>query len=236
MSQLHPMRGLRLARRSISVLAVATVALAFTPACDDGDGVPAAIDTGGSGGAGNVASHAGAGGAAVAGAAGSIGSGDAGSAGVTSGDAGAGGDGAGAGAGDAGAPGEPGQASNCRPGGAPLVVGNYQDAAGNQLLLRTAAKAATLALLPAGAENPAQPPRLFVVNRVCSSGQALLASDESSSYRVDYVQTGAQLAVCWSVPVASLEAALALNPADAAHSAGTGCAGQPFAAYTAEVL
>ena len=231
MSQLHPTRGLGLARRSISVLAVATVALAFIPACDDGDGVRAAIDRGGSSGAGNASSDAGAGGAAVAGAAGSTSLGDAGSAGVASGDAGAGGDGVG----NAGAAGEPGQASNCRPGGAPLVVGNYQDAAGNQLLLRTAAKAATLALLPAGAENPAQPPRLFVVNRVCSSGQALLASDESSIYRVDYVQTGAQLAVCWSVPVANLEAALALNPADGAHSADNGCAGQPFAAYTAEV-
>ena len=117
-----------------------------------------------------------------------------------------------------------------------FVVGNYEDTAGNQIILRAAPKAATFALVPAGVANPAKPPQLFLVNRVCAPGGALIASDGSSSYRLDFVQSGNQLAVCLSAAVSTVEAALALPPADAAHSTSTGCAGHAFTVYTTGIL
>lgn len=227
--------------RSILLWAVALTAITFSAACDDSDSMRAPPNAGGGGGTSGASTAGGAGRNA------------AGSAGTVAGEAGAGGD-SGAGGesdapgpageagngGDAGAAGEagagPGLISNCSPGGAPLVVGNYVDAAGNQFLLRTAARSATFALVPAGPANPARLPRLFVIERVCSVGKALVASDESASYRLDFTQTGNQLAVCLSAPVATLDAAAALPRADATHAADTGCAGKPFTVFTAEAL
>ena len=233
MHQLHPVRGVFLARRSVSFLTVALAALVFAAACNDSDGAGAPIASGGSVGdaaGGAAAGNAGASGAAAAGAAGNNVASDAGSGGAVSGDAGAGGDG------DAGAAGEPGQVTNCVAGGAQFVVGNYADTAGNKFILRTSAKAATFALIPAGAANPAKPPRLFLVDRICAPGGALIAKDESSSYRLDFRQTGSQLAVCLSAAAPTLGAALALPAADGARAADTGCSGKPFAFYTTEAL
>jgi len=227
-------RAVSPARRSISLWAVALTAFTFTVACDDhDDSVRAPADSGGGGTSGGAT-------------AGGAGRNTEGSAGTLVSESGAGGDsgvgGESGAAGDAGAAGEagagpgPGTVSNCPPGGAPLVVGNYVDAGGNQFLLRAAAKAATFALVPAGAANPAKLPRLFVINRVCSAGKALIASDESASYRLDFTQMGNQLSVCLSAPVTTLDTAVALPSADVTHAADTGCAGKPFSVYTAEAL
>ncbi len=231
MAEMHLARGF-VPRRSVSLLAVAATALLFA-ACNDGDtlrggaaGAAGGTDAGANSGG---AANAGASGASVAGSAGSVAD-DAGAGGALTSEAGA------AGAGEAGAAGEPGQVPSCTAGGALFVVGNYADASGNRLLLRTAAKAATFALVPAGVATPAQPPQLYLVERVCAPGGALIAKDESSSYRVDFTQTGSRFSVCLSAPVATLAAALVLPPGDPSHAADTGCAGKPFTVYTAEAL
>ncbi|MEO8902814.1 MAG: hypothetical protein ABI488_12305 [Polyangiaceae bacterium] len=202
-------------------------------------GSAASNSPGSAGSAGSADSNsAGSAGSDSAGSAGSDSAGSAGSDSAggadTAGQAGSGGT-AGGNAG-AGAGGGSGQTTNCVAGGTPFVVGNYVDASGRQLLLRTAAKAATFALVPAGAANSALPPQLFLVERVCASGGALIAKDESSAYRVDFLQSGSQFAICLSAAVATLDAALVLAPANLAHAADTGCAGKPFTVYTAEAL
>ncbi|MES1173146.1 MAG: hypothetical protein ABUL62_02365 [Myxococcales bacterium] len=226
--------------RWVCVRALTLSALVFAVGCDDGDAVhgfavdgsAAASGTTSTGGAGAGApSQAGAGAAMpVAGAGGSADSGgsEAGAGGVTPGDAGAGGDS------DAGAAGQPGQATSCETGGALFLAGNYVDTAFNRLLLRSAAKAPTFALVPSGAANPSRPPQLFAVERLCAPGGALIATDESSSYRVDFTQSGLKFAVCISAPVPTLAAALALPAADSSRLSDTGCAGKPFTVYTAE--
>ena len=227
-------------RRSISLCAVALTALVFAAACNDSDavslGVAGASGVAGSGaaGAGGVAGagapgHAGASGAPIASAGGDA-LGEAGAGGAPTGDAGASGES------EAGAAGEPGQVTNCAPGGDLFLAGNYVDTAGNRLLLRSAAKAATFAIVPAGAASPAKPPRLFAVERICAPGGALIAKDATSRYRVDFAQTGLKFAVCIAAPVSSLDAALGVAPANAAHVADNGCTGKPFTVYTAEVL
>ena len=235
MSQTYRARGFIPARHSISLIAVAAAGLVFASACNDGDAGHAAVvhaTAGAAGAAGAGADSLGSSGAGMGGA--NHVASDAGSGGATAGDAGIGGDGGASG--DGGAAGETNHTLNCATGGALFVVGNYSDAAGNRFVLRTAAKAATFALIPAGVADPAQPPRLFLVDRLCAPGGALIARDESSSYRVDFLQTGSTLAVCLSAPVATLDAALALPPADSAHAANTGCAGKPFTSYTTEAL
>lgn len=241
MHQSHPARGFAPTRRSISLTAVALAALLLVSACNDNDHAHAGAGTAGANSAGtagaNSAGTAGANSAGTAGAnsAGTAGANSAGAGGADpagqggSGDAVAGDGGAGAGGGSA-------QATSCAAGGTPFVVGNYVDRAGNQLVLRTAAKATTFALLSAGAANPALPPRLFLVERVCAPGGALIAKDESSAYRVDFLQAGSQFALCLSAAVSTLDAALALPAANVAHAADTGCAGKPFTVYTAEAL
>jgi len=225
MPQSHPARDVVLAR-SISRAIVALSVFALFIGCHDNDAVPAIDSVGsagtdeaagssrspGSAGASETASSSGSGGAAGREVAGS-----AGSAGV----AGAGGT---------------GPLSNCTAGGALFVVGNYADSADNQLLLRTAPKAATFALVPPGVASPVHPPQLFLVNRVCAPGGALIASDGTANYRLDFIQSGSQLAVCSSAAVATLDAALALPPANLSLSASTGCSGQPFTVYTAGAL
>ncbi len=180
--------------RLVSLLAVATAGLVFTSACNDDADPPVAI--GGTGAAGS-AGHAGTSGAfaastsgAFAAGSGGTNTGDAGSGSASGGDAGASGDG------PAGAAGESGQTMNCTEGGAEFIVGNYEDAAGDHFLLRTAAKATTFAAIPAGAATPAKPPRLFLVERFCMAGGALLAKDETSHYRLDFLQLGNQLSLC----------------------------------------
>jgi hypothetical protein len=236
MPEMQPARAIA-PRRLVSSWAVATTALFFAAACNDSDAAHAVIA--GAGGALNAqAGHAGASGEAVAGASGSA-AGEAAAGGAAS-DAGAAGENAGAAggseAGAGGAAGEGGQVTNCEAGGGLFVVGNYIDAAGNRFLLRNAAKAATFAIVPAGAASPATPPRLFAVDRLCAPGGALIATDASSSYRVDFRQAGSQLAVCISAPTPTLAAALALPPADSSRAADTGCAGKPFTDYSAEAL
>ncbi|MEI9948808.1 MAG: hypothetical protein WDO74_07445 [Pseudomonadota bacterium] len=177
-------------------------------------------------GAGAIAGSSGAG-AGSGGVAGSAGSDAVAGAGAIAGNAGSD---AVAGAGGVG------PTSTCAVGGALFVVGNYADTAGNQFILRAAPKAATFALIPTGAAHPTRPPQLFLVKRVCAPGGALIASDGSSNYRVDFMQTGSQLAICWSGSVATLEAALVLPPADGSHAASTGCAGHAFTVYSAGTL
>ena len=266
MHQSHSARDFVPTHRSISSMAVAMVALVFAVACEDNDGlrIQSASGSGGAGGA--LAAQGGSSGAALAGSpsnsagkggldevagnaggvAGSAGSGLAGSGGVagSAGSGGIAGSGGVAGSGVAGSAGSGGIAgsggsgptTNCVAGGALFVVGNYADATGNQLMLRAAPKAATFALVPAGGAEPSKPPQLFLVNRLCAPGGALIASDGSSNYRVDFVQSGSQLAVCLSAPVPTLDAALALPAADTSHSTSTGCAGHPFASYTTGAL
>ena len=237
-------------RRSVSWCAVATFALLLVVACDDNDALRGSVsggDAGASAGGvanagGGVASagaptHAGASGASLAGTGGSA-AGEAGAGGASSPDAGAGGESE-AGAGDeseGGASGEPSQDEHCESGGALFLAGNYVDTAGNRLLLRSAPKAATFAIVPSGAASPAKLPQLFQVDRLCAPGGALIAKDGSSSYRVDFVQTGLRFAVCISTAVATPDAASALPPADSSHSSDTGCSGKPFTVYTAEAL
>jgi len=204
----------------------------------------------GSGGMGGVSSVEIGGGAGstemseVAGAGGVNSAGEADSGGANGGNAGAGAGGVAGNSGSAGAFGVAGNGggagagpvTNCVAGGTPFVVGNYVDSAGAQLILRTAAKAATFALVPAGSADPTRPPQLFLVERVCVPGGALIARDQSASYRVDFLQAGSQFAICVSAAVPTLEAALALPAANPAHSADTGCAGHPFTIYSAEAL
>ena len=226
-------------RRSVSSCAVA-LALVLAAACNDNDALRGVVSGGGAGasagGVANSGAAGDAGGASLAGTGGSA-AGESG-AGASSADAGAG-DASDAGAGgesDGGAGGAPGQAMNCESGGALFLAGNYVDPAGNRFLLRSAAKAATLAIVPAGSASPAKLPQLYEVDRLCAAGGALIAKDASASYRVDFVQTGLKFAVCISAPVATLAAALALPPAVVSHLVDSGCAGKPFSVYTAEAL
>ncbi len=128
---------------------------------------------------------------------------------------------------EAGAAGTAGERIACEAGGVLFVVGNYRNAAGDQLLLRSTATASTLALVSHGAARPSVPPQLFLVERSCAPGGALLVRDESAHYRLDFRQAGGRFALCASVPVATLEAAARLTP---------GCAGKPFSMYDAEAL
>jgi len=66
------------------------------------------------------------------------------------------------------------------------------------------------------------PPRLFRVERVCASGAELVAQDATSSYRVDFLQRGGELSVCFSMPAASVEAAIGRE-----H-----CRGKSFTVFT----
>ncbi len=184
----------------------------------------------GAGGA-PVTSSAGRAGAAdeVAGAADAGASADAGAAGVPAGGGGTSGSGTG------GSAGAPTQSVTCTAGGSLFATGNYADAQGNELWLRTNAHASTLAWIAQGPAKVANPPQILVVERVCAAGGALLAKAASAVYRIDFSFAGNQLALCKSAAVPSLEAALALPPADWAHAADTGCSGQPFSVFVTQV-
>jgi hypothetical protein len=125
---------------------------------------------------------------------------------------------------DAGAGGESGQALGCEPGGALFAAGNYSDRAGNELWLRETATATTLALIPSGVARPAMPPRLFRVERVCASGAELIAQDEIWSYRVDFLQSGGELSLCFSPAAATVESAIGR----------AGCVRKSFTVFTKE--
>jgi len=73
---------------------------------------------------------------------------------------------------------------------------------------------------------------LWLVERACADGDALILRDASSSLRLDFLVKGSALLVCFSAAVPTLEAAYALPPADRLHAADTGCAGKPFLALT----
>lgn len=210
-----------------------------------GSNAGSAGENGVAGSAGSVEDAGSAGTGEVAGSSGTAGSTGAGGAAVSAGSEGTAGNAGSAGtAGFAGVAGSAGSAgiagaggsgplSNCTAGGALFVLGNYADSGGNQVILRAAPKATTFALVPAGAATRTHPPQLFLVNRVCAPGGALIASDGSSNYRLDFIQSGNQLATCLSAAAATLDAALALPPANPSLSASTGCSGQPFTDYSA---
>jgi hypothetical protein len=212
-----------------SALVLAATACGKT---DKDAGTPASAGAG----AGGAAPHAGASG--VAGGSTRPSGGAGGAAGAPIAEAGAGGtaEGGAADTGEAGAAGAAAEPVVCQPGGTLFVVGNYVNAAGDELFLRSTASAATLAVVPKAPAAPAQPPQLFAVERVCAPGGALVARDATSRYRVDFAQSGSQFAFCMSPPVPTLDAAANLPPADVTHAADTGCSGQPFKAYTAEAL
>jgi hypothetical protein len=190
---------------------------------------------GGASGSGGVAAAGGSGAAGRDNHAAGSGGTASGEAGTKNSEAGAGGD-AGANGAEAGAAGAPAAVVSCEPGGALFVAGNYANAAGDELLLRSTPSAATLALVPKAPAAPAKPPELFAVERVCAPGGALIVRDTSSRYRVDFSQVYDQILVCISSPVATLDLASNLPPADLAHASDTGCAGKPFSVYTAEGL
>jgi hypothetical protein len=115
------------------------------------------------------------------------------------------------------------------------VAGNYLDLAGNDFLLRTTATAATLARVPKGAADPGKLPQLFLVERSCAPGGAVIVQGETEHYRLDFVQNGAELAVCFSA-APTLQAALELAPAAVSRSADTGCLGKPFETFSQGAL
>ena len=198
-------------------------------ACADNDVVQ--VGRGGAAGIG-AAPHAGAAGAHA-----TAGNGNGGS----MADAGAGGSNdepsAGAAGSDAGAAGTTGDdGPACATGGALFVVGNYENSEGDELLLRSTATAATLALVPHEARSSAAVPQLFLVEQTCAPGNALIVRDESAYYRLDFWQIGQRFALCTSAPVATLLAARELAPANVSHAATTGCAGKPFSTFDAEAL
>ena len=124
----------------------------------------------------------------------------------------------------------------CEPGGKLFVVGNYVNRSGAELLLRATASAATLAFVPQAPASPTKPPQLFAVERVCAGAASLVVRDASSRYRLDFSQSGNQFSLCLSSPVATLDLAANLPPADFTHASDTGCAGKPFSVYSAEAL
>ena len=200
-----------------------------------------ADDSSNAGGSGGAAPAAG--GAASASSAGaqSAGAHSAGASGAPqtaeAGRAGAAGDGVGSdagAAGEAGTAGAPAPSAGCAPGGVLFAPGNYADEHGNELWLRTNAQATTLALIPRGLAKAANPPQIFVVERVCASGSALLARAPSFVYRFDFSLSGNALAVCQSAAASSVQAALALAPANFTRAADTGCAGKPFNVFLTE--
>ncbi len=195
-----------------------------------------AADAGGAGasGAQHTSVTGAAGSAAEGGSAGMNDADDAGAAGTPA-LGGTGGVGGTSGGGTGGTAGAPPQTGACLPGGTLFAVGNYVDGSGNELWLRSNAKATTLALITHGPAKPAKPPQIWLIERVCSSGSALIAKDPSSAYRVDFSFLGSTLAVCTSVAAASVDAALALAPADFGHALDTGCLGKPFSVFLPEV-
>ncbi|MET0794253.1 MAG: hypothetical protein ABW061_22210 [Polyangiaceae bacterium] len=128
------------------------------------------------------------------------------------------------------------ESAACAAGGALFVVGNYANAAGDQLLLRSTATAATLALVPHGEASPTALPQLFLVERTCAPRNALIVRDESAYYRLDFSQVGGHFAFCASASVATLDAAVLLTPADVSRATSTGCSGKPFSSFDAEAL
>ncbi len=159
---------------------------------------------------------------------------------VAAGAGGQGGEGASAGAtesegGSAGAAGAPVVVASCAAGGPVFVVGNYANATGDELLLRASPSAATIAFVPKAPAVLAKPPQLFAVDRFCSSNGAFIATDGAAHYRVDFVQSGSQVALCMSAAASTVELAASLAPADLTHQSDTGCAGKPFRVFAAEV-
>jgi hypothetical protein len=211
MPQIRFPSGRAPARCPLYLLGVSSVALALSlTACHDDDGV-------GSGRAGspNVAGAAGA-------SAGSTGATSEAGAGGVSNEAGAAGD-----LTEGGAAGEGGALpiSRCEAGGALFVAGNYADAT-RSLLLRTTATAATLALVPKAAVSSTSVPQLFLVERSCTPGGAVIARDESAHYRVEFQQSESRLQICFA-KAATLEAALLLEP---------GCGANAVLSLTQEAL
>jgi len=213
-------------RDSFHWLGAVSVALVLAVgACgntSDDPGTAAGAGTAGSPVTGDAGGTAGA-----AGAAGAAGDSETGSGGVA-GEADA--------AGSSGSAGAPVQALTCEPGGTLFTAGKYSDANGNELWLRQGAQASTLALIPSGPANADKLPQLFVVDRVCTTGTALIAKDPSSAFRLDFSLAGTELAVCVSTTVASVDAALLLPAADISHASDTGCQGKPFELFTTEAV
>lgn len=199
MPQIRFPSGRARARRPLYLLGVSSVALALSlTACHDDDGVSS-----GRAGSPSVAGAAG----APAGSGGSAGSTTEAGAGGVSNEAGAAGE-----LNESGAGGEGGALpiSRCEAGGALFVAGNYADAT-RSLLLRTTATAATLALVPKAAASSTTLPQLFLVERSCAPGGAVIARDESAHYRVEFQQSDSRLQICFA-KAATFEAALLLEP------------------------
>ena len=228
-------------RRPFRVLAGSSALLLLAAAaCADNDALPLApsgvVGRGGAGDSGGAPQR-------VAGAPATAGAGDSGSLPAVA-DAGGKGEPSPSATGGAAAIGEQNAAGaagmddsvsvGCRAGGPSFVVGNYDNAQGDQLLLRASATAETLALVPHGVASAATRPQLFLVERSCVPGGVLIVRDENAHYRLDFSRTGGHFGLCFSIPVASLEDAAALPAADLAHAQTTGCAGKPFSLFDAE--
>jgi hypothetical protein len=153
--------------------------------------------------------------------------GEAGAGEAPGGEAGAGG--GEAGGGEAGAGGAPSHETCSTPVGLSFL-GNYLDAAGNQLWLRDSGKAVTVTRVPVGKPVAATPPALWQVVQACADDAALLLKTPAGAFtRLDYLQGTSSLTVCIAgETAATLELALALPAASRVNTIDSGCNGQPW--------
>lgn len=116
-------------------------------------------------------------------------------------------------------------APSCSADGALAIAGDYVAGDGTRHWLRKSATAATYAVVPGGAPDPAAPPRLYRIVEVCP-GWLLLAEVGGGTARLDWAQGGDGLHLCVR-PAASADEAAALAAPDADDTT-TGCAGSAW--------
>lgn len=124
---------------------------------------------------------------------------------------------------------EPAGIGACTSGGALPSAGDYTASDGAEHWLRKTATAATYTIVPAGAPDPATPPKVFRVSLVCGSW-LLVEAPGSDVRRLDLAAIGGGLRVCLR-PAANANAAAALSTPDPA-AAATGCAAGPWTVLT----
>ncbi|APR82669.1 Hypothetical protein A7982_08018 [Minicystis rosea] len=110
----------------------------------------------------------------------------------------------------------------CQSGGPLAIAGDYVAPDGTRHWLRRSMTATTYTVVPAGAPDPAAPPRLSRVQSVCDQW-LLLAGTDGAIARLDWALDGASLSICVRA-AANADAAAAL-PAASAGDPLKGCAG-----------
>jgi hypothetical protein len=124
---------------------------------------------------------------------------------------------------------EPAGVGACTSGGALPSAGDYTAPDGAEHWLRKTATAATYTIVPAGAPDPATPPKVFRVSLVCGSW-LLLEVRSNDVRRLDLATVGGGLRVCLR-SAANATAAAALATPDSA-AATTGCGAGPWTTLT----